>query len=866
MNAPETLASRRTPDPASQLEQWKRRLRAERDALARGFLENEQVLEVLAAQSRLVDEILAEAWAATAVPAGATLVAVGGYGRGLLFPYSDVDILILMPATFEAADHELVETFVGTLWDIGLEVGHSARTVAECIAQAKQDITVQTNLLESRLLCGNPATFEAFRAAFGPVLDPKAFCEAKLLEQQQRHVRFNDAAYSLEPNLKESPGGLRDLQVILWIARANGLGDTWRNLVQHQIITAQEAARLTRHERALQALRIRLHYLVGRREDRLLFDHQTQLAQNLGFVETPARRASEQLMQRYYRTAKSVLQLAAIVLANLRTRILPPPETAAVEINNRFQIRNQLLEVNRIDVFERQPSALLEIFLVWQQHREVKGLGARTLRALWHARRLVNAQFRHDPRNRALFMEIMQQPAGITRALRRMNLAGVLGLYIPAFGRIVGRMQHDLFHVYTVDEHILMVVRNLRRFAMAERAHEFPLCSRLMSGFERPHVLYLAGLFHDIAKGRGGDHSQLGRADAVRFCKAHGLDADDTGMIEWLVEHHLTMSATAQKQDLSDPDVIRRFGELVGTDRRLVALYLLTVADIRGTSPKVWNAWKAKLLEDLFRAARRHFGGAPTPVSGSVQDTKDRVLRKLRAYALPDGVEHKLWAKLSDPYFLRHDPGEIAWHTRLLNHRADSPDALVRARLSPIGEGLQVLVYLPDRPNLFAQVCSFFEKISFTIVEARIYTTRHGYALDTFQVLDPSNARSHYRDLMNFIEHELAERLAANAPPSAPTTSRVPRQLKAFPLAPEVTIHPDERGSACYLSLIAGDRPGLLSRVARVLAEHGINVQSAKINTLGARAEDTFLIDGEALKDTKKVVRLEAELLEELSA
>ena len=502
----------------------------------------------------------------------------------------------------------------------------------------------------------------------------------------------------------------------------------------------------------------------------------------------------------------------------------------------------------------------------WQQHREVKGLGARTLRALWHARRLVNAQFRQDPGNRALFIEILRQPMGITRALRRMNLAGVLGLYIPAFGRIVGRMQHDLFHVYTVDEHILMVVRNLRRFAIAERAHEFPLCSRLMSGFERPHVLYLAGLFHDIAKGRGGDHSLLGKADAIRFCKAHGLDADDTGMVAWLVEHHLTMSATAQKQDLSDPDVIRRFGELVGNDRRLVALYLLTVADIRGTSPKVWNAWKAKLLEDLFRAARRYFGGAPTPVSGSVQDTKDRVLRKLRAYALPDGVEHKLWAKLSDPYFLRHDPGEIAWHTRLLNHRVDGPDALVRARLSPIGEGLQVLVYSPDRPNLFAQVCSFFEKISFTIVEARIYTTRHGYALDTFQVLDPSNARSHYRDLMNFIEHELAERLAANAPPSAPTTSRVPRQLKAFPLAPEVTIHPDERGSACYLSLIAGDRPGLLSRVARVLADHGINVQSAKINTLGARAEDTFLIDGEALKDTKKVVRLEAELIKELSA
>ena len=860
-----TPAARRLSEPDGRVEQWKRRIRTGREQLAARFHEQAQVHAVLAEQSRLVDVILAEAWAAAQVPEAATLVAVGGYGRGLLFPYSDVDILILLPEGFAAVDQQLVESFVGTLWDIGLEVGHSTRTVAECIEQAGQDVTVQTNLLEARLLCGNGATFGAFEVAFAAVLDPRAFCEAKLLEQQQRHSRFNDAAYSLEPNLKESPGGLRDLQVILWIARASGLGESWRDLIQHQIITAQEAARLSRHECALQSLRVRLHYLADRREDRLLFDHQTCLAVTLGFGETPARRASEQLMQRYYRTAKSVLQLTAIVLANLRTRILPPPEGPIVEINNWFQIRDQLLEVKRADVFERHPAAILEIFLVWQQHREVKGIGARTLRALWHARRLVNAQFRHDARNRALFMEILQQPMGITRALRRMNLAGILGLYIPAFGRIVGRMQHDLFHVYTVDEHILMVVRNLRRFAVNERAHEFPLCSRLMSGFERPHVLYIAGLFHDIAKGRGGDHSVLGKADAIRFCKAHGLDAEDTQTVEWLVEQHLTMSATAQKQDLSDPEVIRRFGELVGNDRRLIALYLLTVADIRGTSPKVWNAWKAKLLEDLFRATRRHFGGAPTPVEGSVQNTKDKVHRKLRAYALPDGVEHKLWAQLTDPYFLRHDPNEIAWHTRLLNHRVDTPEAIVRARLSPIGEGLQVLVYSPDRPNLFAQVCSFFERISFTIVEARIYTTRHGYALDSFQVLDPSNARSHYRDLMNFIEHELAERLAANTPLAAPTTSRVPRQLKAFPLAPEVTINPDERGNSYYLSLIAGDRPGLLSRVARVLAEHGINVQSAKINTLGARAEDTFLIDGDALTDTRRVIRLEAELLRELA-
>jgi len=376
----------------------------------------------------------------------------------------------------------------------------------------------------------------------------------------------------------------------------------------------------------------------------------------------------------------------------------------------------------------------------------------------------------------------------------------------------------------------------------------------------------VAALFHDIAKGRGGDHSDLGKLDAIRFCKAHGLPAEDTELVAWLVQYHLTMSATAQKRDLSDPNVIRDFAALVGDDRRLVALYLLTVADIRGTSPKVWNAWKAKLLEDLFRATRRYLGGDPAPLEGSVQHTKDQVLIKLRAYALPEGVEKRLWNELDDSYFLRHEAREIAWHTRLLNYRVDTKAPVVKARLSPIGEGLQVMIYCPDRPNLFALICSFFEKISFSIVEARIHTTRHGYALDSFQVMDPSDTRSHYRDLMSYIEHELGERLMRDTPLDPPSRGRLSRQLKAFPITPEVTIRPDERGSYYYLSLIAGDRPGLLSRVARTLAENGISVQSAKINTLGARAEDMFLLGGESLKDSRKVVKLEADLIHQLEA
>jgi [protein-PII] uridylyltransferase len=595
-----------------------------------------------------------------------------------------------------------------------------------------------------------------------------------------------------------------------------------------------------------------------------VFDMQIRLAQRLGIRETASRRASEQLMQRFYRTTKAVLQLSEIVLANLRARLFPPPDTTPVPLDGRFQIRNELLELVDESLYTREPAAILETFLTWQRHHEVKGLAASTQRALWHARRLINEAFRHAPENREAFMQILREPDGVTHTLRRLNRLGLLGLYLPAFGRIVGRMQHDLFHVYTVDEHILMVVRNLRRFAVPEMSHEYPLCSRLMSEFARPEVLYLAGLFHDIAKGRGGDHSILGRADAVAFSADHGLTAEDVELVGWLVEHHLTLSATAQKKDLSDPKVIQDFAALVQNDRRLVGLYLLTVADIRGTSPKVWNAWKAKLLEDLFRATRKVLGGSPEPLAGSVQDRKDKVRVKLQAYAIAPGVEEKLWHRLGDAYFLRHDPGEIAWHTRQLFYRSETKNPIVKARLSPIGEGLEVMIYTPDQRLLFARICAFFERLNYSIVEARIYTTRDGYALDSFLVMDPSErAASHYRDVISYVEHELATQLRGE-PALQPPRGRLSRQLKAFPLTPEVTIRPDERGVFHYLSLIAGDRPGLLSSVARTLASYDIDVQTAKINTLGSRAEDVFLLKGEALRDAKQVIRLESELIHQL--
>lgn len=842
--------------------EWRYALAAERDALRRAFSARPAAGELLHRHSTLVDRQLRQVWSRQVLPRELALLAVGGYGRAQLFPHSDIDVLILLPGPADTALQQKLESFIGTLWDIGLEVGHSVRTITECVELAGQDVTVQTSLVEARLLSGNRDLFRKFAKAMHDALDPAAFMQAKQLEQQQRHERYQET--NLEPNIKESAGGLRDLQNILWIARASDMGKTWRELARRGLITLQEARETQRNELFLETLRIRLHYLAGRREDRLLFDYQSALAAQFNLHEKPDRLASEQLMQRYYRTAKAVSQLNTILLQNLKARITPVRDREYHAINPRFGTRGELLEARDERLFEREPSALLESFVLLQQHHELKGMTATTLRALWRARRRITSEYRGNAAHRELFMRILKSPSHVERALRRMIQYGILGCYLPAFGRIVGQMQHDLYHAYTVDEHILKVIRNLRRFSIPELAHEFPLCSRLMSDFERPEVLYLAALFHDIAKGRGGDHSELGKIDARRFCQGHGVSREDTDLVAWLVEHHLTMSLTAQKQDLSDPDVVAAFARRVGNERRLAGLYLLTVADIRGTSPKVWNAWKAKLLEDLFRATRGLLTGQRASLESSLQARQEQALAKLRLYALPEHAHEKLWKELETAYFLRHEPQEIAWHTRLLYYRVNTHKPVIKARLSPAGEGLQVMIYVPDQKELFARICSFFECISYDIFEAKIYTTRHGYALDSFQVHDPTNRRPQYRDLISYIEHELAERLLHQTPLPPLTKPRLTRQLRHFPISPEVNIQSDDKGTYKVLSVIAGDRPGLLSRIARVLTRYDINLHTAKINTLGSRAEDTFLITGAALKDPKMVVKLESDMVEQL--
>ena len=839
-------------------------IRARQQSLREAYALDNNAQALLRNRCQKVDIVLTKLWAGLGFPATLALAAVGGYGRGELYPASDIDLLILLPQEPDPALQERLEKLIGHFWDIGLEIGHSVRTIQECLNEAASDITVQTALLEARLLTGNKKLFATFEKRLRGNLDPLVFFERKRLEQQERHLRFNETPYSLEPNFKEAPGGLRDLQVIFWVAQAAGYGKTWDELAKNGILSKEGLEEARRCEEYLQHLRIRLHLMLGRREDRLLFDYQNTLATQYGLESTPAKRASEQLMQGYYRNAKAITLLNTILLQNIGAALSPEDEQLPQPIDDYFQSVGGLLDVCDETVFHRQPALILDSFLIMQENHDLHGMTARTLRALWHARDLITPEFRAQPENRAAFIKLLQSERGIIHEFRRLNQLDILGAYLPAFGRIVGQMQHDLFHVYTVDQHILQVLRNLRRFTMTEFAHEYPLCARAMTEFERPWLLYVAALFHDIAKGRGGDHSELGTVDAQIFCEDHELSAEDTELVVWLVRHHLIMSQVAQKEDLSNPDVIAAFSRLVGDTRHLTALYLLTHADIRGTSPKVWNQWKGKLMADLYYLTQEHLGRDNQPAPhGIIAERQAEAMRLLRYFALSDTVHERLWKQLDTVYFLRHSAEEIAWHTRSLHYRIFNDQPVVRARPHQDGEGLQVMVYTKDQPDLFARIVGFFARSGYSIVDAKIHTTAHGYALDSFVVLDVAQ-RHNDREMVPYVEHELTDRLVRQAPPEAPSSGRLSRQVKHFPIKAEAEIRPDDKGAHFVLMLTAADRPGLLYTVATTIAEHGANLHTAKITTLGERAEDVFLISGGDLRQSTRRIELETELMDRL--
>jgi len=820
---------------------WRTDLKQTQSQLKQAFLESPNPAKLLKEHTKLIDQLLVNVWQEGGLSQEVCLIAVGGYGRGELFPHSDIDILILVPDHVTEVQNKQIETLIGIFWDLGLNIGHSVRSLQECIDEASGDATIQTNLLEARFLCGSETTYSDFSIKISQQLDPESFLQAKISEQKNRHKKSNSTGYNLEPNIKESPGGLRDLHSILWLAQSQGFGSTWSALAQNGVINKTELGAIKKHERNLNTLRIRLHYLAKRREDRLLFDFQNELAANLGLENTKNKRASEQLMQSYYRSVRYILVINEILtkaFANA-SRASEPKKV----INDDFISQNSFLEAVSTDLFERRPSAIFESFLLLQTETGLVGFGPNLIRQILDANKLITKAFRESSENQQLFLDILKQKVGVHHSIQRMSRYGVLGQYIPAFGKITGQMQHDLFHVYTVDAHTIYVLANLRRFSKPGLVHEFPLCSELFAKFEKPYLLYLAAIFHDIAKGRGGDHSELGKVDAKRFCQAHQLPPEDTALVVWLVEMHLQLSKVAQKSDLSDPSVIAEFAKRMETELRLNALYLFTVSDVRGTSPTVWNAWKAQLLENLFLETRKVLNNKTFSVASAIATRQAEAAKQLKKYDLEPEAYQQFWDAVGEDYFSRYNCYEIAWQTRLLIPHVNTEKPIVRSHLNREGKGVEVMVYARNQQDLFAKICNFFDRIGYCIGEAKIYTTNHNYALNTFLILeDETTTEISYSGLIKHIEENLQEKILAGTPVEDPIKGKIDRQVKHMPIKTTVTFETELESNYQMLDIVTGDRPGLLARIAFVFLEHQIELHNAKINTLGNRAEDTFLI------------------------
>ena len=836
-----------TGDVQAPLAHVRNALAAAQSHLEARFHRGEPVAALVESRSRCVDAVLVLAWRRFGLDdqARRALVAVGGYGRGELHPGSDVDLLILTRRAMRDGEREKIKGFLAFLWDVGLAVGNSVRTVRECVDEARRDVTVATNLMEGRLVCGSADLLARMHERTGPrrIWSSRRFFEAKMAEQRKRHHKFDDTGYNLEPNVKEGPGGLRDIQTIAWVARRHFGADTLAGLVDHGFLTAEELAALESGRRFLWRVRFALHVLTRRAEDRLLFDHQRQLAGMLGFEDDGDRLGVERLMKRYYREVMELSRLNEMLLEHFEEVILHARHRDRIKpLNRRFQAVNGYLEATRKDVFRRYPFALLEVFLLLQQHPGLHGVRASTIRLIRANRHRIDDRFRADIRARSLFLEILRQPRGINHELHRMHRYGILGAYLPVFDQVAGQMQYDLFHVYTVDEHSLFVVRNLGMFADPARYHEFPHCADIFARLPKPELIYVAGLFHDVAKGRGGDHSELG-SDLVReFCTLHGFGEYDTRLVAWLVRHHLFMSITAQRLDISDPAVVSEFAATVGDHVHLDYLYLLTVADIRGTNPGLWNDWKGALLHDLYRSTvRALMRGLENPIERAelVRETRDEAGRLAAEAGIGTEQVAALWDKFGDDYFLRHSADEIHWHTSniLDTGAADVPLVLVRGGRG----GIEIFVYAPDREFLFAASASILGRLGLTVLDSRIITANHGMTLDSYVVEDiaaSSAGGSRHEEIRT------ALRLGLREPAAVPRNVRrlAKRQIKHFTIPVEVNFTLDTSSQHTVMEVIAADRPGLLARIGWALADARVRIHNAKIATFGERAEDVFRV------------------------
>ncbi len=845
------------------LDAYKAALASKYDALYSLFQNGAPAAELIGWQSAIVDAIITHIWNRL-IPASArqsvTLIAVGGYGRAELHPRSDIDILILTSKKFTDADEEIGQ-FVTQLWDLGLDVGHSVRDTSRCIKEAKADVTVITNLIESRYICGNKELFTDLVTRIKPekIWPVDRFFIAKQQEQQERHLKFHSSGFRLEPNLKESPGGLRDIQTVEWILIRQYGTSNLHALVSDGYLTQQEQDELTEARDILWRIRFLLHTKSKRKEDRLLFDYQRELASDFGYQQEGeyGNEAVEQFMQLYFRTVTKVERLSDMLLQLMSANFSPPEKLIKKPTDDKnFVIVNEYIETAKESVFQAYPPAMLELFQVFASYDEVRGIGARTLRSLKSNLHLINGQFRSDGIARDLFMQLFREPKKITRKLRLMNRYGVLAAYLPNFEKIVGRMQYDLFHIYTVDEHTLMVIRNLRRFALPQHDEEYPECSAIMQRVEKQELLYIIGLFHDIAKGRDGDHSILGAEDAKAFCAHHGLNNEDSKIVVWTIRHHLDMSMTAQRKDTSDPDVILEFARFVGSQKYLDFLFLLTVADIRGTNPELWNSWKQNLLEQLYRhttnALKRGLDN-PIDIPEIIKRKKSQAQEFLTENSVDLETAEGIWKHCDEQYFLQYSSNEISWHVTNLS-LIEKGEPLILLRRETERGSTEIFIHVQDYTHLFSHIVSTLGQLNLTIVSAQILTSLNGWTMNTFYVLDREGDSIQDTLRLDSIRKHLDLALIEKQTPAAVELAP-PRRLTHFEFEPVIQLNNDLSEDSTSLFIKAIDRPGLLSAIGKCFADNSIRVISANITTLGETAEDSFYLQNEA---REKIVNEEA--------
>lgn len=837
---------------SNSLQQCKAAIERVNTHLNNAFARGENVRELVWARSNFVDALLRSVWQrqqwAGSQP---SLIAVGGYGRGELHPFSDIDLLILLPE--ECADCLVnAEAFVTFLWDIGLQIGHSVRTVAQCREAAAADITVATNLMESRLIAGPSHLHAAMLAATGPdkIWPSSEFFRAKWDEQIERHRKFGNTEYNLEPNVKSSPGGLRDIQMIGWVTKRHYGTQLLEELVERGFLSREELNILLEGRDFLWRVRYALHVQAGREEDRLLFDHQRSLARSFGYEDDANRLGVERFMQVYYRWALALGELNEVLMQHFDEAILRACEPENIlELNTRFRVRNGYLEVSNDKVFEKNPPALLEIFVLMAQHEHIDGIRAATIRLIRNSVHLIDETFREDRRNTRQFLELLRSPHKVAQQLRRMNRYGVLGKYLPEFGRIIGRMQHDLFHIYTVDAHTLEVVKNMRRFTYDDALVKYPVVARIVKRLPKIELLFIAGLYHDIAKGRGGDHSTLGADDALAFCERHEINKRDSNLVAWLVEKHLLMSSVAQREDISDPEVVRKFALAVGDQLHLDYLFALTVADISATNPTLWNAWRASLLRQLYaetkRALRR---GLENPIDKHewIEEAQQSAIDQLEYLGFNEDELREIWVNVGEDYFMREKVEDIVWHTQAIaQHRnREEPVVLIKESSEILFESAtQIFVHSRNRPHLFAMIASAMEQLDLSIQDARLYNSDTGFIFYTFFVLDASG-KPIVDDIqrLDHIKRFLQQQLRKEDLYPEIMRKRTPRQLRLFSMPTSTSMFTDTHKNQTILEVITPDRPGLLARLGQIFYRFGIQLQNAKITTLGERVEDVFFI------------------------